>query len=139
MFDSLPRSDWKGTFLTPLALIQICLQGELSCKRIRADVVGIERSVLHTCVERVRLASEICLGQTPFERSQETTRLTARSVRQRYSIPRGVGVLVRSLGGEGQGQSHLLLAARLCSKLGVCAFVGLGDELQVGSTPLLRV
>ena len=47
----------------------------------------------------------------PFERSQETTRLAARSVRQRCSIPRGVGVLVRSLGGEGQGQGRLLLPA----------------------------
>ena len=27
----------------------------------------------------------------------------------------------------------------LCSMLGVCALVGLGDELQVSSAPLLRV
>ena len=81
----------------------------------------------------------MCLGETPFERSKETTRLAARSVRQRNSILRGVGVLGRALGGEGQGQGWLLLSVRLCSMLGVCALVGLGDELQVSCTPLLRV
>ena len=79
----------------------------------------------------------MCLGETPFERSQETIRLAARSVQQRCSIPRGVGVLVRALGGGDRRQGRLLLAARLCSILGACALVGLGDELQVSSTPLL--
>jgi hypothetical protein len=79
----------------------------------------------------------MCLGETPFERSQETTRLAARSVRQRSSILRGVGVLGRALGGGDRGQGRLLLAVVLCSMLGVCALVGLGDELQVSSTPLL--
>ena len=37
--------------------------------------------------------------ETPFERSQEFIRSTARPMRQRYSIPRGVGVLARALGG----------------------------------------
>ena len=79
----------------------------------------------------------MCLGGTPFERSQETIRLAARSVQQRCSIPRGVGVLVRALGGGDRGQGRLLLAVVLCSMLGVCALVGLGDELQVSFTPLL--
>ena len=43
------------------------------------------------------------LGGTPFERSQENIRLAARPVRQRCSISRGMGVLVRALGGGGQG------------------------------------
>ena len=76
--------------------------------------MGIERFVLPGCADRVCLTGEMCLGGTPFERSQETIRLAARSVRQRCNIQRGVGVLVRSLGGEGQGQSRLLLVARLC-------------------------
>ena len=57
----------------------------------------------------------MCLGGTPFERSHESIRLAARSVRQRCSIPRGVGVLVRALGGGGRGQGRLLVVARLCS------------------------
>jgi len=99
--------------------------------------VGIERFVLPACADLARLTSEMCLGGTPFERSQETTRLAARSVRQRSSILRGVGVLGRALGGGDRGQGRLLLAVVLCSMLGVCALVGLGDELQVSSTPLL--
>ena len=55
-------------------------------------VVGIERFVLVACADLARLASEMCLGGTSFERSQETIRLAARSVQQRCSIPRGVGV-----------------------------------------------
>ena len=103
--------------------------------------MGIERFELPACADLARLimTSEICLGETLFERSQEFIRSTARPVRQRCSIPRGVGVLVRALGGGDRGQGRLLLAARLCSMLGLCALVGLGDELQVSSTPLLRV
>ena len=79
----------------------------------------------------------MCLGETPLERVQETIRLAARLVRQRCSIPWGVGGLVRSLGGGDRGQGRLLVVARLCSSFGVCALVGLGDALQVSST--LRV
>ena len=93
----------KGTFLTALELTQICLQGKLSHRRIGGVVVGIERFVLPACADLVRLTSEMCLGGTPFERSQETIRLAARSVQQRCSIPRGVGVLVRALGGGDRG------------------------------------
>ena len=100
--------------LTLLALIQICLQGELSHRRIGGDIVGIERFVLPACADLACLTSQIFVGGTPFERSQEIIRSTARSVQQRCSIPRSVGVLVRSLGGEGQGQGWLLLAVRLC-------------------------
>ena len=71
----------------------------------------------------------MCLGETPFERSQGVIRSTARSVRQRSSILWGVGVLVRSLGGEDRGQGRLLLAMISCSILGVCALVGLGDDM----------
>ena len=76
----------------------------------------------------------MCLGETPFERSQESIRLAARSVRQRCSIPRGMGVLVRALGGGGQGTGP---SAALCPTIGECALVGLGDALQVTSAPLL--
>ena len=65
--------------------------------------MGIQRFVLPGCADRVRLTSEMCLGETPFERSQETIRLAARPVRQRCSIPRGMGVLVRALGGGDRG------------------------------------
>ena len=44
--------------------------------------MGIQRFVLPACADLVCLTSEMCLGRTPFERSQETTRLAARSVRQ---------------------------------------------------------
>ena len=81
----------------------------------------------------------MCLGETPFEPSPETTSLAARSVQQRSSILRGVGVLGRALGGGDREQGRLLVVARLCSSFGVCALVGLGDALQVSSTPLLRV
>ena len=101
--------------------------------------MGIQRFVLPACADLARLTCEMCLGETPFERSQEFIRSTARLGRHRCSILRGVGVLVRSLGGEDRGQGWLLLAVRLCSMLGVCALVGLGDELRVSSTPLLRV
>ena len=76
--------------------------------------MDIERFVLPACADLVRLTSEMCLGETPFERSQEFIRSTARSVRQRSSIPRGVGVLVRALGGGDKGQGGLLLAVILC-------------------------
>ena len=76
--------------------------------------MGIERFVLPACDDLACLTSEMCLGGTPFERSQETTRLAARSVRQRCSIPRGVGVLVRALGGGDRRQGRLLLAVALC-------------------------
>ena len=66
MFDTLPRSGWKGTFLTANALIQICLQGNLGHRRIGADVVDIERFVLSACVDLARLTSEMCLGETPL-------------------------------------------------------------------------
>ena len=56
-FDTLPTSGWKGTFVTLLALIQICLQEELSRKRIGGEVVGIERFVLPACADLVRLTS----------------------------------------------------------------------------------
>ena len=65
--------------------------------------MGIQRFVLPGCADRVRLTSEMCLGGTPFERSQEFIRSTARPVRQRSSILRGVGVLVRALGGGDRG------------------------------------
>ena len=64
--------------------------------------MGIERFVLLACADLVRLTSELCLGGTPFERSQETIRLAARSVQQHCSIPRGAGVLA---GGQGIGPS----------------------------------
>jgi hypothetical protein len=99
--------------------------------------VGIERFVLPACDDLACLTSEMCLGGTPFERSQETTRLAARSVRQRCSIPRGVGVLVRSLDGGYRGQSSLLLAVALCPAIGECALEGIRDALQVTSAPLL--
>ena len=92
----------QGVFtlcLTLLALIQICLQGELSCKWIGGEVMGIQRFVLPACADRMCLTSQMCLGETPFERSQESIRLAARPVRQRSSILRGVGVLGRALGG----------------------------------------
>ena len=76
--------------------------------------MGIQRFVLPGCADRVRLTSEMCLGGTPFERSQEFIRSTARSVRQRSSILRGVGVLGRALGGGDRGQGRLLLAVVLC-------------------------
>ena len=85
-------SGWKGTFLTALELIQICMQGELSQRWIGGVVVGIERFVLPACVDLGRLTSETCLGETPLEQVQEITRLAARSVRQRalqYSAGRG--------------------------------------------------
>ena len=65
--------------------------------------MGIERFVLPACADLVRLISEICLGETHFERSQESIMLAARSVRQRSNIPRGVGVLVRALGAGDRG------------------------------------
>ena len=132
------RIGWKGTFPTGLALIQIFLQGELRCKRIGADVVDIERFVLPACA-CADLASKMCVGETPFERGQEIIylqyRATARSVRQRCSIPRSVCVLVRALGWGGQGR--LLLAVTLCPAIREfqCALVGPGDVLQVTSTP----
>ena len=101
--------------------------------------MGIERFVLPACADLARLTSQMCLGETPLERVQETIRLAARLVRQRCSIPWGVGVLVRSLGGGDRGQGRLLVVARLCSSFGVCAVVGLGDALQVTPTPLLLV
>ena len=71
----------------------------------------------------------MCLGGTPFERSQEFIRSTARLGRPRCSILRGVGVLGRALGGGDREQGRLLVVARLCSSFGVCALVGLGDAL----------
>ena len=38
-----------------LELIQICLQGELSHRRIGGVVVGIERFVLPTCADLARM------------------------------------------------------------------------------------
>ena len=67
----------------------------------------------------------MCLGGTPFERGQEATRLAARPVRQRSSALRGVGALVRALGGEYKGQSSLLLAVALCPAIGECALEGI--------------
>ena len=81
----------------------------------------------------------MCLGETPFERSQETIRLAARPVRQRCNIPRGMGVLVRALGGGDRRQGRLLLAVALCPTIWECVLVGLGDALQVTSAPLLQV
>ena len=82
--------------------------------RIGGVVVGIERFVLPACADLARLTSEMCLGETPFERSQEIIRLAARLGRPRCSILRGVGILVRSLGGGDRGQGRLLLAVVLC-------------------------
>ena len=82
--------------------------------RIGGVVVGIERFVLPACADLARLTSQMCLGETPFERSQEIIRSTARLGRHRCSIPRSVGVLVRSLGGGDRGQGRLLVVARLC-------------------------
>ena len=95
-------------------LIQICLQGILTHRRIGGVVVGIERFVLAACADLLCLTSQMCLGETPFERSQEIIRSTARSGRHRCSILRGVGILVRSLGGGDRGQGRLLLAEVLC-------------------------
>ena len=114
-----PRSGWKGTFLTSLALIQICLQGILTHRRIGGVVVGIERFVLPACADLARLTSQMCLGETPLERVQETIRLAARLVRQRCSIPWGVGVLVRSLGqgtGPSGGGEIVLLIWSVCTR-----------------------
>ena len=86
--------------------------------------MGIQRFVLPACADLVRLTSEMCLGETPFERSQEFIRSTARSVRQRSSILRGVGVLGRALGGGDRGQGRLLLAARLYYTNRACTIVG---------------
>ena len=123
--------------LTLLALIQICLQGELSHRRIGGDIVGIERFVLPACADLACLTSQIFSGGTPFERSQEFIRLAARVGRLRCSILRGVGILVRSLGGVDRGQGRLLLAVVLCPAMSECALVGLRDALQVTSAPLL--
>ena len=76
--------------------------------------MDIERFVLPACVDLACMTSEMCLGGTPFERIQETIRLAARSVQQRCSIPRGVGVLVRALGGGDKRQGRLLRAVALC-------------------------
>ena len=76
--------------------------------------MGIERFVLPACADLARLTCEMCLGETPFERSQEIIRLAARSVRHRCSIPRSVGILMRSLGRRDRGQDRLLLAVVLC-------------------------
>ena len=82
--------------------------------RIGGVVVGIDRFMLPACADLARLTSEMCLGETPFERSQEFIRSTARSGRHRCSILRGVDILVRSLGGGDRGQGRLLLAVVLC-------------------------
>ena len=57
--DTWPRSGRKGTFLTALKLelIQICLQGILTHRRVGGVVVDIERFVLPACADRVRLTS----------------------------------------------------------------------------------
>ena len=52
-----PRSGWKGTFRIALELIRICLQGELSHRRIGGEVVDIKRFVLPACADLVRLTS----------------------------------------------------------------------------------
>ena len=70
--------------------------------------MGIERFVLPACADLACLTSEMCLGGTPFEGSQETIRLAARSVQQRCNI-RFCGAL-----GADRGQSRLLLAVALC-------------------------
>ena len=80
----------------------------------------------------------MCLDETSFEWSQAFISSTARSVRQRNNIPRSVGVLVRALGGRDRGQGSLLLAVVLCLAICACALVGLGEELQLSFTPLLR-
>ena len=76
--------------------------------------MDIERFVLPACANLERLTSEMCLGQPTFERGQESIRLAARSVQQRCSIPRGVGVLVRALGAGDRRQGRLLRAVALC-------------------------
>ena len=87
----------------PPCVDSILLAGNPTHRRIGGVVVGIERFVLAACADLACLTSQMCLGETPFERSQETIRLAACSVRQRCSIPRGVGVLVRALGGGNRG------------------------------------
>ena len=52
--------------------------------------MGIERFVLAACADLACLTSQMCLGGTPFGRSQEIIRLAARSVLQRCNIPRVV-------------------------------------------------
>ena len=101
--------------------------------------MGIQRFVLPACADRVCLTSQMCLGETSFERSQESIRLAARLGRLRCSILRGVpvGILVRSLGGGDREQGRLLLAVVLCPAISECALVGLRDALQVTSAPLL--
>ena len=86
----------------------------LTHRRIGGQVVGIQRFVQSACVDRVCLTSQMCLGETPFERSQELIRLAARSVRQRSSV----GVLVRALGGGDRRQGRLLPAVALSPQLG---------------------
>ena len=59
-FDTWPRSGRKGTFLTALELIpliQICLHGILTHRRIGGVVVDIERFVLLACADLVHLTS----------------------------------------------------------------------------------
>ena len=72
--------------------------------------MGIKRFVLPACADLACPTSELCLGETPFERSQEAIRLAARSVQQRCNIPRAWAVW----GGGDREQGRLLLAVVLC-------------------------
>ena len=69
------------------------------------------------CANLARLTNEMCLGETPFEQSQEITRSTARLVQQRnmQQHPAGQGILARALGGLDRGQGRPLLAVTLCT------------------------
>ena len=56
-------------------------KGILTHRRVGGVVVGIERFVMAACADLACLTSQMCLGETTFERSQESIRSTARPVR----------------------------------------------------------
>ena len=102
--------------------------------------MGIEKFVLAACADPACLTIQMCLGETTFERRQEFIRPMARPVRQRCSIPRGAAWAFwcgRLAGGTG-GRAVCRWQRGGAPCLGVCTLVGLGDELQVSSTPLIR-
>ena len=91
------------------------------------------------CADLACLTSEMCLGGTPFERSQETIRLAARSTIRLAALHHSAG---RGCFGAGawrvdRGKGHLLLAVTLYPAIAECALVALGVALQVTSVPLL--
>ena len=128
-FDTWPQNGRKGTFLTALELIQICRQGGLTHMRIGGVVVRVKRLVLPTCVGPARLTSGVCLGGTPFGRSQVSIRSTARPVMQR-------SMRTAHPAGRGARGSYRAVVA-FCPAIGGCALVCLGGALQVTPAPLL--